>query len=159
MSHAGDAHAAVSFFVGFTASAARQSGGLSDSSLNNNAVGCRGRLSWPLLWTVRELVPQNPRRKSRAHNGLLELQGSNNLAMADDVGGGQSCNFRRQHEVNLELGVGLNRFLSPEQHSRTADVFGSAIAPDAFAQQPVFQRHLKIETLRAGRGGELLAHL
>jgi hypothetical protein len=32
--------------------------------------------------------------------------------MADDRGGGQFCSFRGQHEVNLELSVELNRFLT-----------------------------------------------
>jgi hypothetical protein len=78
--------------------------------------------------------------------------------MADDRGGGQSCNFRGRHEVNLELGVELNRFLTRNNIPERL-MFSVAPSPDAFAQQPIFQRQLKIETLRTGSGGELRAHL
>ena len=64
-----------------------------------------------------------------------------NFALANDFGGGHSRNFRWQHERNLEPGVRLNHFLRPEQPSRSADVFGGAMAPNAFAYDSVFQRH------------------
>ena len=58
-----------------------------------------------------------------------------------------------QHEVDFELRVGSDRFFRAEQHSRAADIFGGALAPVVFSDQPVFQRQVKIETFGAeGRG-------
>src|ERR1700690_3300820 len=100
-----------------------------------------------------EVVLQDFRGQSRAHGTGFRLDRAHDLATADYFCRGQSRDFCRQHEVDLELRVGSDRFFCLEEHSRATDVFGCAFAPSTFSDQPVFQRQVKIEAGSAEGGG------
>jgi hypothetical protein len=55
--------------------------------------------------------------------------------------------FFGQHETQFEGSIGLGKFLSPEQHSGTADIFGGALPPLALAGEPIAQVDLYSKAL------------
>jgi len=97
---------------------------------------------WAQARSLREFVPKDLRGKGRVRGWWGGMHGTDDFATADDFSRRQSTNFWGQDEINFQLGSGLNNFLGPEQHSRTADVFRGSFAPAAFTYEAVFQRNV-----------------
>src|SRR5580658_6147522 len=96
-----------------------------------------------------EVVLQNLRSQSWVHRRTFSFQRSDDFASADYLRCRQACNFRRQHQINLELDILGNHLLGAKQQARTADVLGCTGAPSFLAKRTILQRQLKLEPLRA----------
>ncbi len=81
---------------------------------------------------------------------------AHDFSAANDFGRGESGNFRRQHQANLELYGRLQQFLRPEQQAGAADVFRGAGPPICFAERAIAERQLQLEAARAIRRRFLL---
>ena len=99
-----------------------------------------------------EVVLQNPRSQGRAQGFAFALDGPHDFSAADYFGGGESGDFGGEHEVDFQLGAGLEKFIGFEEHAGAADVFGGADVPLFLAEAAVSQRQVKVESLRAGGG-------
>jgi hypothetical protein len=68
-------------------------------------------------------------------------------ALTNDLGMSHSKYFLRQRETQFEGSIWLGKFLSPEQHPGTANVFGGALPPLAFSAEPIAQVDLYSKAL------------
>src|SRR6202022_96688 len=85
----------------------------------------------------------------------LPFDGADPFSATDNFGGREAGDFWRQHETDLQLRVGMEKFLRLEQQSGAADVLGGARAPALFTEGTIAQRKLKIETASSERGNLL----
>src|SRR5579864_5674869 len=107
----------------------------------------------PRQRAVLEVILQNPRRQGRIRSLSSMLHGTHDFSAAYNFRGGEPGNLLREHEIDFQLRGGLQYFVSFEQHSRPADVFGCAYVPFFLAEPAIAQRQLDMESLCA-RGRE-----
>src|SRR5437667_9287992 len=96
--------------------------------------------------SVLKMVLKDLRRERRIHPLARYSHGADHFSPANNFGGGESRDFRRQHQVDLQLSVGLKDFFGLEQKTGAADVFGRSLQPALFSQQTIAQRKVQVET-------------
>lgn len=79
-----------------------------------------------------KVILQDPGCQRRTHLSVW-LNSAHHFSAAHDLGARQSSNLRRQYEINFHLRIRLQRFISLEKQTRTADIFGCAHVPVRFA--------------------------
>src|SRR3977135_455504 len=82
--------------------------------------------------SVLKVVLENLRSEGWTYSLSRRPNRSDNLSSAYDFGGRATGDFCRQHQVDLQLSIGLKHLFRLEQKSGAADVFGSALQPALF---------------------------
>src|SRR5437762_8824626 len=85
--------------------------------------------------SVLEMILQNLCGQGWTHLRRFSFHHPYHLATAHHLCCRQSCDLRRQHEIDLELCVGSNGLFASEQQAGATDVFRGPVAPIVLAER------------------------
>src|ERR1700690_2181488 len=77
--------------------------------------------------------------------------GANYFSPANYFRGGEAGDFYRQHKIDLQLSIGLERLLGVEEKAGAAYVFGGAGTPAFFSHLTIAERQVEVVAAGAER--------
>src|SRR3954462_5695106 len=86
------------------------------------------------MCSVLEVVLQDFRSQRRTDSLTWRSDRADYFTAANDFSSCKPGDFRREHEIDLQLSVGRKNFFTLEQQAGSADVLGSALQPALLAQ-------------------------